>query len=110
MSGHVWCADCSSVDVDQSEVAWELSLELGDEAPLGELFRLWALDEEPSNLVASKLKPLHIVCEIEIQLVGLCVGLEQLTLGHELLLLSQVSIHLGTICISCEKAIFPGLG
>ena len=68
----------------------ELALELRDQPPLRKLLSLWPLDVESANLIAPELEPVHIVGQIEVQIVLLGIGLEQLTLGHQLLLLLHV--------------------
>jgi len=72
----------TSVNVEGSEVTWEFTTVLSNEAPLRELFLLSALHIEPPDLVASKFEPIHVVCQIEHQMVLLRVLLEKLTLRH----------------------------
>jgi hypothetical protein len=45
-------------------MAREFAFELGNESPFGELFSFWAFDEESSNLISSKLKPLHVIGQV----------------------------------------------
>ena len=59
----------SSINVQSSEVAGKLTTILGDQAPLGELFLFWSLHVESTNLIATKLKPEHVVCQVEEQMV-----------------------------------------
>lgn len=59
VSGHVLGTHWSTIDVNQCEVARELSFVLGYQTPLRELFRLRTFNVEPTDLVATELKPMH---------------------------------------------------
>ena len=67
-------------------MAREFAFILGNQAPLGKLFSFGTFNEESTNLIASEFKPIHIVCEVEKEIVLVRVGLEELTLGHQILL------------------------
>ena len=67
-------------------MAREFSLVLGNQAPFGELFSFSTFYEESTNFVASEFKPIHVVCQVEVEVVLIRVGLEELTLGHQILL------------------------
>ena len=78
---------CSStVEVDTGEVARELTLVFSYETPLGELFLLSTFHEETADLVSAEFKPEHIVGDVQVQMVLVSVGAEQLTLGQQVLL------------------------
>mmetsp|Transcript_12506 Transcript_12506/g.12272 ORF Transcript_12506/g.12272 Transcript_12506/m.12272 type:complete len:287 (+) Transcript_12506:500-1360(+) len=74
------------IDIHQCEVAAELTLVFGDEPPLGELLRLGSFNEQPPDLVPPELKPEHLVDEVEVELVLVGIALEELALGHQVLL------------------------
>ena len=65
----------------------KFTFELGDEAPFGEFLLLWPFEIESADLVASELKPVHIIGLIYVEQVLFRIGLKELTLSHQLLLL-----------------------
>jgi len=65
------------VHEDRCKVARELSLVLRNQAPLRVLFCLGTLQVQPTNFTSTKLKPEHVVCQIQVQVVLLRIGLKQ---------------------------------
>ncbi len=57
-------------------MAWEFSLILGYESPLREFFSFLSFDIQSPNLIASELIPEHLVSQIQIELVSLCIAPE----------------------------------
>ena len=60
---------CATIDVQSREVTRELATILGNKTPLWELFLFWAFDVQPTDLVATKLEPEHIVRQVEEQMI-----------------------------------------
>lgn len=63
----------ASIDVDASKVAREFALVLRDEAPLWELVSFGPFDEQATNFVPSELKPVHVVRQVEEEVVAISV-------------------------------------
>ena len=91
-------------------MARELALKFGNESPFWKLLSIRPFDEQPANLIATKLKPEHIIGQVEVEIVLLGVGFEQLALGHQVLLLRGHLLRLGTCSIPRDHTIFAGLG
>ena len=60
---------CSAVHKDSSEMAWELSFVLGNQAPLRIFLSLGTFQIQSSNFAPSKFEPEHVVCQIQVQVV-----------------------------------------
>ena len=63
----------STVNIHGSKVARELTLVFGNQTPLGILFSLGTFNEKSADLVSSELKPEHVVCQVEIEVILLGV-------------------------------------
>ena len=74
------------INVQSGEVAGELASILGNEAPFREFLLLWALDVESADFVPTEFKPVHIVGQVEHQVVLLRILLKELALRHQVLL------------------------
>lgn len=59
----------SSVHKDRRKMARELPLILRNQTPLRVFFSLRTLQIQPPNLASSELKPEHVVCQIQVQVV-----------------------------------------
>ena len=58
-------------------MTWKFTLILGNEPPLRELFSFSTFNKESANLVSSEFEPVHVVCEVEMDVV---VGLKVIVL------------------------------
>ena len=76
----------SAIDIERSEVTWEFSAVLGDQAPLRELFLLGSFNIESTDLIASEFEPEHVIGQVQHQMVLFGVLFEELTLRHQILL------------------------
>ena len=72
----------ASIYVECRKVARELATIFSYQPPLGKFFLLRALNIETSNLISSKLKPVHVVCEVQHQVVLFRVLFKKLALCH----------------------------
>ena len=68
----------ASINVECCEVAGELATIFSYQTPLREFFLLRALNIETTNLVSSKLKPVHVVRKVQHQVILFRVLFEKL--------------------------------
>ena len=97
--------DGTTIDVNQCEMAWKLTLVFGDKPPFRKLFSLSTFNEESANLVTTKLEPLHVVGQIQIELVAFGIGLKQFALSHQLLLFHSL-VHVVARILFGEETFF----